>query len=87
MEARHGHDFSRVRVPTDPRAAESARVVGALACAVGSDLIFAQGRFGPGTAAGQRLLRHEPTHVVQQHGTGAPPPGQPAYWTTIKGSL
>lgn len=66
MESRFGHDFSRVRVHTDARAAESARAVHALAYTVGNDLVFGAGRYAPGTGAGRRLLAHELTHVVQQ---------------------
>jgi uncharacterized protein DUF4157 len=74
MQAQLGHDFSRVRVHTDARAAESARAVGALAYTVGSEVVFAEGRFGPGTAEGRRLLTHELAHVVQQRDAG-PRPG------------
>jgi hypothetical protein len=35
---------------------------------VGSDIVFASGHYAPGSAAGQRLLAHELTHVVQQGG-------------------
>jgi len=69
MEPRFGHDFSRVRVHTDSRAAESARAVQALAYTVGSHLVFDVGQYAPASLAGQRLLAHELTHVVQQ-GTG-----------------
>lgn len=66
IEPRLGHDFSRVRIHTDARAAESARAVHALAYTVGQDIVFERGQYAPGTAAGQRLLAHELTHVVQQ---------------------
>ena len=66
MERRFGHDFSRVRVHTEPRAAESARSVNALAYTVGEDLVFASGHYSPFTTAGHMLLAHELTHVVQQ---------------------
>ena len=66
MESRFGHDFSQVRVHTDGRAAESARAVDALAYTVGRDIVFAAGRYRAGAAAGNRLLAHELTHVVQQ---------------------
>lgn len=69
MEPFFGHDFSRVRVHTDARAAESARAVNALAYTVGPSVVFADGQYRPRTAAGRRLLAHELTHVVQQ---GAP---------------
>jgi Zn-dependent peptidase ImmA (M78 family) len=66
MEPRFGHDFSRVRVHADARAAESARAVNALAYAVGRDVVFGAGRHAPQTKAGQALLAHELAHVVQQ---------------------
>lgn len=69
MEPRFGHDFSQVRVHTDARAAESARTVNALAYTVGRDVVFGKGQYVPTTIAGQRLLAHELTHVVQQGGS------------------
>ena len=66
FEPRFGHDFSKVRVHTDARAAESAKAVNALAYTVGRNVVFDEGRFSPETHAGQRLLAHELTHVVQQ---------------------
>lgn len=66
MEARFGGaDFSSVRVHDDSRAAQSALAVGAHAYSVGRDVVFAPGRYGPGTAAGDRLLAHELTHTLQ----------------------
>jgi two-component system, NtrC family, response regulator GlrR len=62
------HDFSHVRLHTDARAAESARSVNALAYTVGSDIVFGSGQYALGVPAGQRLLAHELTHVVQQSG-------------------
>lgn len=66
MEPRFGHDFSRVRVHPDVKAAESARAVNALAYTVGNDMVFGNGQYKPATASGQRLLGHELAHVVQQ---------------------
>jgi hypothetical protein len=66
MESRFGHDFSRVRVHTNSLAARSAEAVAAHAYTVGSDLVFASGRYAPGRRDGQRLLAHELAHVVQQ---------------------
>ena len=60
------YDFSRVRVHTGPRAAESAQAVNALAYTVGRDLVFGEGHFAPETEEGRKLLAHELTHVVQQ---------------------
>ncbi|MEK6406963.1 MAG: DUF4157 domain-containing protein [Acidobacteriota bacterium] len=68
FEPRFGHDFSRVRVHTDGRAAESARAVNALAYTVGRDVVLREGLYRPETAAGRSTLAHELTHVVQQHG-------------------
>jgi hypothetical protein len=66
MESRFGHDFSRVRIHTDAAAAASARDAHALAYTVGHDIVFDGGQYAPQTSAGQRLLAHELTHVVQQ---------------------
>jgi hypothetical protein len=66
MEPRFGHDFSRVRVHSDSRAAESARAVNALAYTVAQDVVFGEGRYAPHTSEGRKLLVHELTHVVQQ---------------------
>jgi hypothetical protein len=69
MEPRFGQDFSRVRVHTDTNAAESARVVNALAYTVGQNVVFGAGQYAPGSDAGRHLLAHELTHVVQQKNT------------------
>ena len=69
FSAQLGHDFSNVRVHVDDRAAESARSINALAYTVGSHVVFDSGQYAPGTRAGQRLLAHELTHVVQQGGS------------------
>ncbi|MFF2231404.1 eCIS core domain-containing protein [Streptomyces anulatus] len=65
-ERRFRHDFSHVRVHTDPGAARSARALGAHAFTVGHHIAFAAGRFDPATPAGARLLTHELAHVAQQ---------------------
>lgn len=64
--ARFGHDFSRVRIHADARAAESAKDVGARAYTVGNHIAFGAGRYSPATVEGQRLLAHELTHTIQQ---------------------
>jgi hypothetical protein len=66
MESRFGHDFSRVRVHTDERAAASAGAISAHAYTVGHDIVFARGAFDSHSTEGRRLLAHELTHVVQQ---------------------
>jgi len=68
MEPRFRHDFGRVRVHTDGKAAASARAVNALAYTVGQDVVFGQGHYSPATASGTHLLAHELAHVVQQSG-------------------
>lgn len=73
FEPRFGHDFSRVRVHTDAKAAESARAVNALAYTVGRDVVFGTGQYMPKTVAGHSLLAHELTHVVQQRRFGMLP--------------
>lgn len=76
MESRWGHDFSRVRVHTDARAAQSAAAVHAHAYTVGWDIVFGADRYRPDTAAGQRLLGHELVHSLQQRDAVPPPDGQ-----------
>ena len=71
MEARLGHDFSRVRVHTDAQAAASADAVQAEAYTVGPHVAFASGRYVPSAPAGRRLLAHELAHVAQQGGDGS----------------
>ncbi len=66
MEQRFGHDFSRVRVHTDPAAQHSAREVNAHAYTVGHNLVFGAGQFAPETPTGRHLIAHELTHTLQQ---------------------
>ncbi|MGV3721107.1 MAG: DUF4157 domain-containing protein, partial [Actinomycetota bacterium] len=66
MEPRFGHDFSKLRVHTDSRAAEAAGAIGARAFTAGRHLVFGRGEYAPSAPAGQRLLAHELTHVLQQ---------------------
>lgn len=70
MGTRFGHDFGRVRIHTDSRAAASAGAVSALAYTVGQDVVFGPGQYAPSTGPGLKLLAHELTHVVQQQGAG-----------------
>lgn len=65
-----GHDFSRVRVHTDPQANATAEALGAAAFTVGDDVVFGRGEYTPSEAAGRNLLVHELAHVVQQHYSG-----------------
>lgn len=73
MEPRFGHDFSRVRLHTDARAAESAEAVNALAYTVGQDIVFGAGQYQPGTSEGRRLIAHELAHTVQQQSSSVVP--------------
>ncbi|MGH3944933.1 MAG: eCIS core domain-containing protein [Pseudonocardiaceae bacterium] len=73
MESRLGHDFSRVRVHANARAAEAAQAMDAHAYTIGQDIVFGDGQYTPATAAGRQLLSHELAHVVQQ-GRGGPAP-------------
>jgi len=66
MESAFGHDFSRVRIHTDSRAADLSDDLNARAFTIGSDVAFAAGEYRPGTVAGDALLAHELAHVVQQ---------------------
>ncbi|HEY4329328.1 MAG TPA: DUF4157 domain-containing protein [Phycisphaerae bacterium] len=68
FEPRFGHNFGDVRVHTDAQAAQSARMVGARAYAVGNHLVFGDSQYAPHTSAGRHLLAHELTHVLQQAG-------------------
>jgi len=81
--ARFGHDFSRVRVHAGAEAAESAAYYAADAYTVGSHIVFGAGQYQPESRAGQRLLLHELTHVVQSGngggaGTGVSSPSDPS---------
>ncbi len=94
IEPRFGHDFSKVQVHTDPKAAESARSVSALAYTVGNDIVFGAEQYRPETGTGLILLMHELTHVVQQHQTPLPnvpndltiDPPDSAYESAARGS-
>jgi outer membrane protein OmpA-like peptidoglycan-associated protein len=70
FEPRFGQDFSKVRVHTNEKAAESADASHALAYTLGHDVVFANGRYAPETASGQKLLAHELAHVAQQQRGG-----------------
>jgi hypothetical protein len=66
LESRFQHDFSEVRVHSDPTAAQAAQAVQAHALTVGEHIIFNQGRYQPHDPGGRQLLAHELAHVVQQ---------------------
>jgi len=66
FESHFGHNFGRVRVHTDERAARMAGAMNAQAFTLGHDVAFGAGQYKPETAYGKRLLAHELTHVIQQ---------------------
>lgn len=76
MELALGADFSGVRVHTDGEADVLNQTLSARAFTCGQAIFFRSGHFQPETLAGQRLLAHELTHVVQQGGV-APAAGGP----------
>ena len=73
FEPRFGQDFSNVKVHADPNANQLARSINARAFTKGSDVVFGDGEYSPGSFKGKRLLGHELTHVVQQGGTVGSP--------------
>jgi len=66
MEGVFQVSFGQVRIHADPEADALNRGVAAVAFTVGSDIFFRAGAYQPHSAAGQHLLAHELTHVVQQ---------------------
>jgi outer membrane protein OmpA-like peptidoglycan-associated protein len=66
FEPRFGHDFSRVRIHVDKRAAGMADSIGAKAFTLGQDVVFGEGRYQPDSREGRRLIAHELAHTIQQ---------------------
>lgn len=66
FEPAFGADFGAVRVHTGGDSAQMSNAIQAKAFTNGSDIHFNQGVYDPHSSAGQRLLAHELTHVVQQ---------------------
>lgn len=61
-----GHDFSGVRIHTDGEAHALNEQLNARAFTTGADIFFRSGAYSPQSSAGQQLLAHELTHVIQQ---------------------
>lgn len=61
-------DLSDVRVHADDRADRMNRALRSRAFTSGHDVFFRGGHYRPHSPAGQELLAHELTHVVQQRG-------------------
>ena len=89
FEPRFGVDFSQVRIHADSQAAEVSREVNAHAFTLGQDIVFGSGQYQPTTSEGRRLLAHELTHMLQQHGGGLRVQRKPVTTpsTETKGSL
>jgi hypothetical protein len=66
MESRFGTGFGDVKVHTGGAAHDSAKSVNAQAYTVGSNIVFQEGKYDPGSDSGKHMLAHELTHVVQQ---------------------
>lgn len=93
MEQAFGANFGGVRVHSDRKAHQLNESIQARAFTTGQDLFFRQGAYQPGNRAGQELLAHELTHVVQQNGaavqrfTNPPQKGSPNLQTTPSSQL
>lgn len=72
FERTFGQELAGVRLHTDGPAAAMAQRAHAHAFTVGSDIVFAPGRYAPETSEGSRLLAHEMAHVAQQRTQPAP---------------
>src|SRR3954451_5255427 len=70
MESVFATSFAQVRIHTGMQA----QALGAHAFTHGADIYFAAGQYNPATHAGQQLLAHELTHVVQQRAGRVPNP-------------
>ena len=68
MESGFETDFSRVRLHTGSAAEAMSNDLSAKAFTYGNDIYFNRGQYSPDTTAGQHLIAHELTHVVQQSG-------------------
>jgi hypothetical protein len=68
-----GVDVSSARIHSGPAAASKARQAGALAFAVGSNVVLGADAPAAGTLEGDALLAHELAHVAQQTGAAADP--------------
>ncbi|MFK7775843.1 MAG: DUF4157 domain-containing protein [Saprospiraceae bacterium] len=66
MSKKIGYDFSKVKVHTGNQANQMNQSLNAKAFTHGSDIYFNKGQYNPNSFAGQHLLAHELTHVVQQ---------------------
>ena len=72
MEKSLNANLSGVRLHTDTQADRLNRAIQARAFTTGQDIFFRHGEYNPSSRAGQELLAHELTHVVQQQGMATP---------------
>lgn len=68
MESGFEADFSGVRLHTGSAAEAMSNDLRAKSFTYGNDIYFNRGQYSPDTTAGQHLIAHELTHVVQQSG-------------------
>lgn len=68
LETELGVDLSEVVIHTDAEAIAMNKELNALAFTNGFDIYFNAGQYQPDSKAGQKLLAHELTHVIQQTG-------------------
>lgn len=77
MEQAFDADFHLVRVHADGESDRLSRSFAARAFTAGRNIFFRGGEYHPGSRAGQQLLAHELTHVVQQDALGPGAPSSP----------
>lgn len=65
LEHELGRSLAHVRIHAGAAANAAARAIHARAFTLGSHIYFADGELAPGSERGDRLLRHELTHVIQ----------------------
>ncbi|HUF05658.1 MAG TPA: DUF4157 domain-containing protein [Aridibacter sp.] len=68
LETSLGQDLSDVKVHADATAHRMTSLLGAEAFTYGNDIVFGAGKYDSNSAAGQKLIAHELTHVIQQKG-------------------
>ena len=68
MERGFGTSFAQVRVHTGDESDRLNQSLQSRAFTTGQDLYFKRGEYNPASHAGQKLIAHELTHVIQQNG-------------------